>query len=558
MKTEHQIGDGSRLKDHLNDQELQLILQLEIDWEDPTELSAIDQELIDDRLPATRQQHFSNCPLCQDRLVDVASGIDLRQEISSILRESGEQISGEFTHTCLPDSSLPPQPPSGQEYQTIERYLGQWLTPAAHPELLGRLDRYDVESIVGWGGMGVVLRAQDSELRRPVAIKMLLPRWADNGTAKERFLREARSAASVLHPSVIAIHGIHEIQRMPYLVMPLIIGPSLQQLVQQHGPLPERQVVQIGLQIASGLAAAHAQGVIHRDIKPGNILLDNSVNRAVITDFGLARCQDEQAMTQTGWMAGTPGYMSPEQCRGDELDGRSDLFSLGSVLFFLCSGRSPFMADSPMAVLHQITHGQAIDVRRLNEQVPQTLARVIDRLLCRKKEGRFSSAADLTLFLQRYLQHLHAPTNHKRPPLHLPWLPKLVAFLAGVLLISTLTFWSINGSTEGEKSGNLDTPTSVLRAETGPPGELQRVLSNEPVAVTSPELLELQLLQKFQLEPEPQWDQRWQELTDEISKLQNQWQQSEGPLPSTPNPLVDIEREKQKLQMQMEVSDSPN
>lgn len=293
--------------------------------------------------------------------------------------------------------------------------LQQLLQSPTHPEMLGRLGRYDVESVIGCGGMGVVMKGFDRELHRPVAIKMVLPRLARHGVAKQRFMLEAKAAAAVLHPNVIAIHDISEVDGVPWFVMPLVVGPTLRQVVEQNGTPSHREIARIGLQIASGLAAAHAQGLVHHDIKPANILVDNQVNRIVITDFGLARRETEESMTQTGFLAGTINYMSPEQARGGGIDGRSDLFSLGSLLYFLASGKTPFRSDSAMGVIHQIGNEPHTNVRVENSDVPIELARAIDCLLEKHPDDRFESAAVAESWFREYLAFLNQPSAQASP-----------------------------------------------------------------------------------------------------------------------------------------------
>jgi serine/threonine protein kinase len=179
--------------------------------------------------------------------------------------------------------------------------------------------------------------------------------------------------------------------------------------------LETKDVVRIGLQIAAGLSAAHDQGLIHRDIKPANILLEQDVSRVVITDFGLARAADELAMTQTGWLAGTPHYMSPEQARGAAIDARSDLFSLGGVLYFIATGREPFRADKPIAVLHKICHEPALPVNHVNNDIPMTLANIIERLLEKQPHDRFSNASRVHKLLEEYLAELQQPRPNQKP-----------------------------------------------------------------------------------------------------------------------------------------------
>ena len=187
-----------------------------------------------------------------------------------------------------------------------------------------------------------------------MAIKILAPRLATNGTARKRFAREARAAAAVLHENVIAIHRVDEWHGLPFLVMPYIAGVSLQKRIDDEGPLSIEATLRVGIQIAAGLAAAHAQGLVHRDIKPANILLDRGVERVTITDFGLARAADDASMTRTGVIAGTPQYMSPEQAEAKTMDARSDLFSLGSVMYTMAAGRPPFRGEGCFEVLKRI------------------------------------------------------------------------------------------------------------------------------------------------------------------------------------------------------------
>jgi serine/threonine protein kinase len=175
--------------------------------------------------------------------------------------------------------------------------------------------------------MGVVLKAHDPRLNRVVAIKVLSPALASNAAARKRFLREAQAAAAVTHDHVVAIYAIDEAKHLPYLVMEFVAGQSLQQKIDAHGPLAVQEIVRIGRQIAAGLAAAHTQGLIHRDIKPANILLENGVERVKITDFGLARAVGDVGVTQTGLLAGTPQYMSPEQAHGERVDAVSRRFA---------------------------------------------------------------------------------------------------------------------------------------------------------------------------------------------------------------------------------------
>ncbi|MEQ9069653.1 MAG: serine/threonine-protein kinase, partial [Gimesia chilikensis] len=244
-----------------------------------------------------------------------------------------------------------------------------YLEPASREDSLGLLGHYEVLNVVGKGAFGMVLRAFDTKLERIVAIKVLAPEMASMSPARKRFLREARTSARIRHENVVRIHSVGE-EPIPYLVMEFIPGRTLQQQIEERGPLDLPSVLRLGKQIAEGLAAAHAQDLIHRDIKPGNILLEGDMEERVkITDFGLARTVDDASMTQSGMIAGTPMYMAPEQANGHNLDQRADLFSLGSVLYQMVSGRPPFRAPSTIAVLKRVTEETP---RSILEIIPET------------------------------------------------------------------------------------------------------------------------------------------------------------------------------------------
>jgi serine/threonine protein kinase/formylglycine-generating enzyme required for sulfatase activity len=292
---------------------------------------------------------------------------------------------------------------------------------------------------IGQGGMGIVLKAHDKKLKRDVAIKVLAPHLAADAAAVQRFLREAQSAAAVRHDNVVAIHAVEEANGSPFLVMELINGESLQDRI-KRGPLSADEIVQFGIQIASGLDAAHRRGLIHRDIKPANILLESqnepgepNVVRVKITDFGLARVMSESAITRSGLIAGTPQYMSPEQANGKPFDHRSDLFSLGSVLYSLCTGQVAFHAESAIAVLRRVTDHEPGPIRSLNPAIPAWLCEVIAKLMAKQPEDRIQSAKEVADLLTR----CQAPNRERRDG---PTTAKLkrtliaVALLAGVVL----------------------------------------------------------------------------------------------------------------------------
>jgi hypothetical protein len=258
--------------------------------------------------------------------------------------------------------------------------------------------------------MGLVFRAFDETLHRVVAIKVMAPQLAASASARQRFTREARAQAAVAHEHVVTIHAVEEANGLPYIVMQCVGGLSLQDRLDKFGPLPVAEVLRIGMQAAGGLAAAHAQGLVHRDVKPANILLENGVERVKLTDFGLARAADDASLTQSGQVAGTPMYMSPEQAEGTAVDARSDLFSLGSALYAMCTGRPPFRAGTSMAVLRRVCDDEPTPIREVNPEVPDSLAEIIAKLHSKNPADRFQSAAEVADLLGRHLAHVQHPS----------------------------------------------------------------------------------------------------------------------------------------------------
>jgi WD40 repeat protein len=298
-----------------------------------------------------------------------------------------------------------------------------FLTPADKPGVLGRLGHYEVHEVIGRGGMGVVLKALDEKLHRVVAIKVMASPPAGGAAARKRFTREAQAAAAVRNDHIIAIHAVEEANGLPYLVMEYISGVSLQERLDRTGPLELKEILRIGLQTAAGLAAAHAQGLIHRDVKPANILLENGVERVKLTDFGLARAVDDASLTQSGVVAGTPQYMAPEQARGEAVDHRADLFSLGSVLYAMCTGRPPFRAQGIMAVLKRVCEEAPRLIPEINPEIPGWLVALIARLHAKDPAQRFQSAAEVAGLLGYHLARLQQPPpvpDDPQPTLKLP------------------------------------------------------------------------------------------------------------------------------------------
>jgi eukaryotic-like serine/threonine-protein kinase len=347
-------------------------------------------------------EHVETCFECQERLSKCAADDGDWINVKTMLRRNRTDREPRLPGSA---SDFASHPEASQSPVQLD-----FLSPPSHPEMLGRLGRYEIEQIIGRGGMGVVFKGFDTQLHRVVAIKVLAPHLAHSGPARQRFDREARAAASIVHEHVVAIHDVKSDDAAPYLVMQFVAGQSLQERVAQEGPLSPGEILRIGMQAAAGLAAAHAQGVIHRDVKPANILLENGVDRALLTDFGLARAADDATLTHSGIIAGTPHYMAPEQARGRPADAHSDLFSLGAVLYFMATGHPPFRADQAMAILNRICHDQHRNVQEINPSIPNDLADAIDRLLEKKPARRFASAEEAQQTLSRALAAIQKPS----------------------------------------------------------------------------------------------------------------------------------------------------
>ena len=380
------------------------------------------KRLIEGSLASNRQDvvthHVGVCPPCQNRLELLATGSEHALPITlrnidrhtppdkSKVWKSIDQVVVEVTRTFqAPTKSTGPKSKPRLPIGSVEDELS-FLSKTSEPGRIGRLGEFQVVRMVGRGGMGVVLHAFDSALERDVALKVLSPELSSNSTARQRFCREARAAAAVTHDHIVAVHSVNEDEEsgLPYIVMQLVSGESLEQRLRRTGKLSVQETVRLLSQAASGLAAAHATGLIHRDIKPGNMLIEPD-GRLKLTDFGLARAHEDLKLTKTGYVSGTPLYMAPEQARGDEIDARSDLFSLGVVMYEALAGRPPFEGKTPLAVLRRVADDAHEPLGKLNPNVPEWLEDVVDSLLSKEPKDRISTAAELTKVLRGHLSH---------------------------------------------------------------------------------------------------------------------------------------------------------
>jgi WD40 repeat protein len=276
---------------------------------------------------------------------------------------------------------------------SINKELYDFLAPAQAPGELGQLGSYRVLQVLGSGGMGVVYRAEDPGLQRLVALKAMLPALAASESARQRFLREAQSAAAVKHDHIVSIYQVGEDRGVPFLAMEFLEGEPLEVRLEREGKLPVAEVLRIGREIALGLAAAHKRQLIHRDIKPANVWLEAETARVKILDFGLARAvADEAQLTQQGAIVGTPAYMAPEQAQGQPLDSRCDLFSLGCVLYRLATGKLPFRGTDTISTLMAVATEHPRPPHELEPDLPPALSVLIMSLLAKEPGDRPVSA----------------------------------------------------------------------------------------------------------------------------------------------------------------------
>jgi len=323
---------------------------------------------------------------------------------------------------------------SGVVASAEARFDFDLLEPPKKKKSLGRLGNYEIEEVVGHGGMGIVFRAYDERLRRKVAIKALTRELASSATARRRFIREARAAAAVNHPNVVTIHAVEDHADQPFLVMEYLGDGSLRDRLRQERQLDPIEAIRLSAQIASGLAAAHAQGVIHRDVKPGNIMLEKGLERVRITDFGLARVAiDNVELTSRGLAVGTPAYMAPEQVAGEKVDSRTDLFALGCVIYAMLGGHSPFHGKHALDTAQKVTQYDPPDLHKVNERTPLFLSEIVMRLLQKDPNHRYQSAMEVANELNEHIAIINqTPTDElgtviysrgktSKPKARMPW-----------------------------------------------------------------------------------------------------------------------------------------
>ena len=371
--------------------------------------------LLGDTLAATEREsyerHLESCPACQEHLRRLDENEDDLRRLGRCIGDPSAAATDPTLIQVLGRLHESKAPPRTGPLEPTDLYF---LRPAEQSGVLGLLGDYEVLEVIGQGSMGVVLKAFEPRAAHggdqshgpgPGRQRHGSPPLHARSASRRRCLsRSRRRRPRRLRGRWLALSG-HAVRRRRIL----------QDHLDRTGPLEVADIVRIGLQTASGLAAAHAQGLIHRDIKPANLLLENGVARVKITDFGLGRMADDVGLTQNGVVAGTPEYMAPEQARGEAVDHRADLFSLGSVLYACCAGSPPFRGSTALAVLRQVSEEKPVPLRSLRADVPAWLEAFIARLMAKDPAERFQSAAEIAQLLEGYLAHLRQPTTVLAP-----------------------------------------------------------------------------------------------------------------------------------------------
>jgi WD40 repeat protein/tRNA A-37 threonylcarbamoyl transferase component Bud32 len=409
---------------------------------DPDEITAV-------------QEHLARCPNClatvaaldvEDPLVramraPVAASAEDTDVEGLIARLRGAGPNSGLSDTLARDPAGAAHTPAPDPPKSFD-----FLDPPQGPGELGWLGPYRVVRVLGMGGMGIVFEAEDHQLRRAVALKVMKPNMARHPDAGQRFLREARAAAAIQHDHIVTIHQVGEDRGIPYLAMQLLSGETLERRLQRMGRRPVAEVVRVGREIAKGLAAAHARGLIHRDVKPANIWIeapgDGSVEappagRVKLLDFGLARAATEVPQPgQSALLSGTPAYMAPEQAADGPADQRADLFSLGCVLYQMSTNELPFKGTKPLTILWALAVKDPPPVRRLNPDVPPALSDLVRRLLSKDPAGRPRSAVEVAAALR----DIDPSATVRSAPRPRRWRAPL-AWVAAAVLVAFTAYW---------------------------------------------------------------------------------------------------------------------
>ncbi len=319
------------------------------------------------------------------------------------------------------------------------RVLGETLPGGTQTSdvTVRQVGRYLIEGPLGRGGMASVFKAHDPGIGRDVAIKFLHASFCADEEYRARFLQEARAAGGLSHPNIVTVHDVGEIEGRPYMAMELLDGEPLSESMAKGKRLPVRDVVVIAIQLAKALGYAHERGIVHRDIKPGNIMRNKGNDAIKVTDFGIAHVEspDTEQRTRVGDVLGTPQYMSPEQTQGQKLDGRSDLFSAGIMMYQMLTGNRPFQGDTLVALAVKIAQEAPEPIEKLRPEVPASLRRVVDRCLAKSPDKRFQTGAELAAALVKVLGEIDEAAAAKAQPRIVPLRVKWAGMMALIVAL---------------------------------------------------------------------------------------------------------------------------
>ncbi|MEM9620598.1 MAG: protein kinase [Pseudomonadota bacterium] len=330
-------------------------------------------------------------------------------------------------------------------------------------EILGKLiGRYEITQHIGAGAMAEVYQAYDPDIDRTVALKILKEENCVNEEHINRFLREGKAAGALTHPNIVTIHDVGTLESVPYIMMELLEGQPLSQLLQSGDKLPLTTVLRIAMQIADALDYAHDKGVVHRDVKPDNVIVGKDGTSIKIADFGIARLDEgAKESTQAGMILGTPRYMSPEQASGESVDGRSDLFSLGVILYEMLTGQKAFDAESMATLIMQIMQKDPPPIRNVVTQVPPGLQNIVAKLLAKKPARRYQSGRELHEALARELRLLEEDESEKSAymPLQVKWTAIMATVVAVAMALSSI--FIMRAQTEALQQQAIDSGISL-------------------------------------------------------------------------------------------------
>lgn len=426
--------------------------------------------------------HLANCERCVQVADEISMDDDLIVSIQnarntadpkdsaelatvlSLAKRLGDDTRNELDPTVITTAE------SGNVSSDIDQRSSQtdlsFLDPAERPDEIGRLGEFRILQVLGRGGMGVVFRAEDTSLERIVALKIMLPGLKLTDSLRKRFLREAKAMAAVDHENVIEVFRVGESDGIPFVAMKCLEGQSLSDRIRDPRPIDQSEISRIGMEAAQGLAAVHARDLIHRDLKPDNLWIEKT-GRVKILDFGLAAADDELNLTSDGAILGTPTYMSPEQANSRPLDHRSDLFSLGSLLYYAATGQAAFNGPGLTAVLIAVAKADYQPLSTSCPDLDSEFSDVITRLMSLKPEDRFQDANVASAAFETIHQRLSEGTSRqpkasrsRTPTIKTSWLA-VVGLAAIVLLAGTIIKIRLGNGTLEIVMGDNDLPVEV-------------------------------------------------------------------------------------------------